>query len=239
MKIQGRRIRNIDKYLLDIPDRTTFRIALINPSDFRSKVSDAGFDELIPDVQMLPNIVGNKSKFNAEGGFIVHRDRQKERVYRDGFIKDWHGNYHTVEIPYFRYPRTEIPPPSVELSIAQDRDNNLLIVSPEFIKGESNLVDILHVVNLFLELFGECDTVSSDDNIPLYQNGIVRRLNWTVLPKGEYPWARLRNDVDLLIENIKESYQPIVRQRFEIITSFNPNFVAIGSVIFPKNSYRY
>lgn len=228
MKIQGKRIRNIEKYIADIRDSESFRIALLNLGDFERKVQDAGFNDLESGVQILPQIVGAKSKFNAEGGFIVHRDREKERVYRESVIKDWHGNYHTVDIGYFRYPRTAIPPPSVELVVRENNQNELLIVSPQFVKEPANYDDILHVINLFLELFGECDTVGDDNNVIINMNAPLRRVNWTVLPRGEYPWEKLRENVDVLIERVRENYRPIIRQRFQTITANNPNFVAIG-----------
>lgn len=228
MKIQGKRIRNIDKYLSDLGEGEIFRIALLNLGDFERRVNNAGFNELESGIQMLPNIVGPKSRFNAEGGFIIHRDREKERVYRESVIKDWHGNYHTVDIGYFRYPRTLIQPPSVELTVMDNNQNELLIVSKDLVNEPANYNDILHVVNLFLELFGECDTVSNDNNLIIDFNAPLRRLNWTVLPRGEYPWERLRGNIDVLIDRVKVNYQPIIRQRFQTITSNNPNFVAIG-----------
>ena len=59
-------------------------------------------------------------------------------------------------------------------------------------------------------------------------NAPLRRVNWTVLPRGEYPWEKLRENVDVLIERVRENYRPIIRQRFQTITANNPNFVAIG-----------
>lgn len=228
MKIQGKRIRNVQKYLVDIEEGARFRIALLMPNDFEEKVINAGFDDLESGIQILPNLGGKRSRFNAEGGFISHKDREKERKYRELVVVDWHGNPHTVDIPYFRYPRTEIPAPSIELTVVENDQNELLIVSPDLIKDPANYVDILHIVNLFLELFGECDTVGDDNNGIVDFQVPVRRLNWTVLPGGEYPWERLRNNVEVLINRVKENYQPIIRKRFEIISSYNPNFVAIG-----------
>lgn len=190
MKIQGRRVRNIEKYLADLEGGATFRIALLQPRDVERRVTNAGFDDLESGIQILPNIVGPRSRFNAEGGFIIHRDREKERKFRELVVTDWHGNYHTVNIPYLRYPRTPIPPPSVELTVVENAQNEVLIISPDLNNEQANHADILHVVNLFLELFGECDTVGDDNNAVINFNAHIRRLNWTVLPQGVYPWER-------------------------------------------------
>ncbi|MBD1432373.1 hypothetical protein H8B06_06015 [Sphingobacterium sp. DN00404] len=228
MKIQGKRVRNIEKYLADIEEGAIFRIALLQPNDFERRVVNTGFDDLELGIQILPNIIGARSRINAEGGFIVHRDREKERKFRELVVTDWHGNPHTVDIPYLRYPRTEIPPPSVELTVMENAINEVLIVSPDLVNEQANYPDILHIVNLFLELFGECDTVREDNEVVINLNAPVRRVNWTVLPQGVYPWERLRSNVEELVDRAKQNYQPIIRQRFKVITSYSPNFVAIG-----------
>lgn len=228
MKIRGKRIRNIEKYIADVRDGENFKIALLTPDNFERKVNDAGFLDVAPGIQILPNNIGTKSNFNAEGGFIKHRDREKETVYREGLIRDWHGNYHTVDIPYQRYPRTPIPAPCVELTVMENNRNELMIVSPDFNKDPANYVDILHMVNLFLELFGECDTIGDNNQVIIDLNAPVRRLNWEVLPKGEYPWERIKQNVDAIIDSVKANFQPIIKQRFEIIAGYTPDFVAIG-----------
>ncbi|TJY65457.1 hypothetical protein FAZ19_09950 [Sphingobacterium alkalisoli] len=228
MKIQGKRIRNIEKYLGDIEEGATFRIALLQPNDFENRVIRAGFNDLESGIQILPNVVGPRSRFNAEGGFIVHRDREKETRFRELVITDWHGNPHTVDIAYLRYPRTSIPPPSIELTVMENDRRELLIISPDLVNERANYTDILHVANLFLELFGECDTVGDNNRVILNLNVPVRRLNWTVLPVGQYPWERVRASIDTLVDRVRENYQPIIRQRFETISSYHPNFMAIG-----------
>jgi hypothetical protein len=80
---------------------------------------------------------GPVSKYNAEGKYEVHKDQPMETAYRmvEWHWREWHGPYDRVErsklvdVPYQRYPRTFIPPPSVELSISTAADGQRIITA--------------------------------------------------------------------------------------------------------------
>lgn len=59
------------------------------------------------------------------------------------------------------YPRTFISPPAVELEIVTGLDGERLIVAPSIQYTVPNDGLLLHTINLFLEIFGECDLVNS------------------------------------------------------------------------------
>ena len=47
---------------------------------------------------------------------------------------------------------------SVELTVVENEDN-IIIISPEIAFKEENKDEIVHMVNLFLEIFGECQVL--------------------------------------------------------------------------------
>lgn len=230
MKITKQRIRNLGNHLVGINNNDDFYIALTDLSN-TNRIQQVGFsNQLNIGEQILPSILGSKSRFNANGGFIIHRDQPKQTVYRQADIKDWRGNYHTVDIPYKRYPRTPIPAPELELTIVNGANNQKIIRSPQFTKGVTPENEMIHAINLFLELFSECDTLQTN-LVPVF-NVPVTRLNWDMLPPGNYPWNVLQNNVQRAIGNVRPNRRRIIERRLETISNHNPNFVAVGNAGF-------
>ncbi|WP_323787898.1 hypothetical protein [Psychroserpens sp.] len=230
MKITKQRIRNLGNYLAGLNNNDDFYIALTDLSD-TNRLQQVGFSPQINvGEQILPSILGSKSRFNANGGFIIHRDQPKQTVYRQADIKDWHGNYHTVDIPYKRYPRTSIPAPELELTVVNGGNNQKIIRSPQFTKGVTSDDEIIQAINLFLELFSECDTLHAN-LVPVF-NVPVTILNWDMLPPGSYPWNILQNNVQRAIGNVQPNRRRIIERRLETISNHNPNFVAVGNAGF-------
>jgi hypothetical protein len=144
---------------------------------------------------------------------------------------EWHGRdrYDRSdfrEVPYKRYPRTFVPPPSIELTIMTDVAGTKFAVSPviEFTSKNEDL--LLHTVNLYLEIFGEC-RVFSEDLVALVK-APVRRLNWELLPRGQWPWEKLQHKLDPIVRQAREGNQPVIEERFRAINHYGPEFVAVG-----------
>lgn len=230
MKITKKRIRTLNNYLVGLDVNDDFYIALTDLSNI-NRIHQIGFtNQINVGEQILPTIVGSKSRFNADGGFTIHRDQPKQTVYRQADIKDWRGNYHTVDIPYKRYPRTPIPAPEVELTVVQGSNNQKIIRSPLCRKGVTPDHEIIHIINLFLELFSECDTLQAN-LVPVF-NVPITRLNWDMLPPGNYPWNILKNNVQRTIGNVQINRRRIIERRLETISNHTPNFVAVGNAGF-------
>ncbi|MCB0747555.1 MAG: hypothetical protein KDC90_08830 [Ignavibacteriae bacterium] len=230
MKINKKRILNIGSYLAGINSNDDFYIALTDLTNI-NRITQIGFsNQLNIGEQILPSIVGSKSRFNANGGNTIHKNLPKETVYRQAEIQDWRGNYHTVDIPYQRYQRTPIPAPSMELTVVSGANNQKIIRSPRFIKDVTADSTIVHAINLFLELFSECDTLQAN-LLPAF-NVPITRLNWELLPPGNYPWNVLRNNVQRAIGNVGVNRRRIIESRLETISNHNPDFVAVGNAGF-------
>ncbi len=127
MKIIKRRIRSAENYLIGINDGEDFHVAFTDITAI-DLIRNAGFpNPLIEGISILPAVRGPVSRFNANGRFIIHRDQPKQTVTREAVIKDWRGNYHTVDIPYQRYPRTPVPAPEEELFVVNAQNGELII----------------------------------------------------------------------------------------------------------------
>jgi hypothetical protein len=101
-----------------------------------------------------------------------------------------------------------------------------IIVSRQLIKTPENFTDIKHVINVFLELFGECDLIRENYQPFIFEN--ITRLNWRILPPGQYPWEKVREQVKDRIQQLPRGNRPIVENQLEIISNHTPNFVAVG-----------
>lgn len=240
MKIKQTRIRSISRHLGFLNRGEALRFGIHVSEDFSNTLIELGFDEERETGETLlpPGDFGPISEYNAEGKYQIHRDRPKETAYRmvEWEWEEWRGRYDTekrskiVEVPYERYPRTFVPPPGIEFTISENERGDELIITKEisFIEEKHEL--IIHTINLFLEIFGEVEVFSED--LESISPPAARRLNWSILPPGEYPWERLREHVQDVIENASSGKQPIVEDRFKTINSYDPEFRAVGKAGF-------
>lgn len=235
MIIQKQYIRNLDLYLgAPYHDK-----ALIFGFKFDS-LSDASVRRLGFSITscvgdgLLPNVIGPHSRFNAEGKWIVHRDRPMEKAYRQVMWhwNEWRGRNATEEmsdvrdVEYQRYPRTFIPPPSIELKIGKTASGQLAILSPVVTLTSDTRAQVTHTINLFLEFFDYCEVFS--ESLDEMAAPPLRRLNWRILPPGRYLWPQLRDHVMGMIERTGKRKQEIIQYRLEAINSYGPDFRAIG-----------
>lgn len=227
MVIKKKRINNIEKYIKREYVKDIRIIGIELTSDNKNKAIEIGFskDLKIGEV-VLPKEIGNITSFNSSGKYIIDKSKKEPRVINWPYhIIDWHGQEHDGIATKIQecYKRRFIKPIQVELQIVS-RNSKKYIISKEIV--ETNLK---HIINLFLEIFGECEIINESENIEL---GKVTRLNWNILPKGKYPWDKLYPYVEEKIKNMKITNQLIARKNIETITKFNPTFVAIGEAGF-------
>jgi len=232
MYIAKSRIQNIDRYLVGFEENENLYIVLNDIDRFETKLFLMGFSSpLIAGEKVLPSVFGSVSRYNANGRYEKLRDLPKEIFYvsQTREVKDWHGNTHMTfpSMRYSRYQEQFIDAPSQELSILLDEDNAKIISSDKFKFQDVNKDLIKHTINLFLELFGECNIV--DEEGLSRQRTPIKRVSWNILPQGIMPWERLREPLlELLDKTAIESKEDSLN-RFEFINSFSPDFVATGN----------
>ncbi|MBZ3935179.1 hypothetical protein [Methanimicrococcus blatticola] len=233
MKICQKRVNKIaflDEYI-----NKKIRIAIPYSTELNEKLERIGFT---PSFEMgesvLPKKIGPATKKNAEGYEIIHKDRPKEIKIstRLWTRQEWAGRDHTrevtdlVQIPYERYPRTSILPYGVELMITKDQNNQKMITTSEILCDECNLELIKNTINMYLEIFGECHILLPNMNI--IQPSQFKKLNWEILPHGQYPWEVRREQVRKFIEKASKGNRATIDFRLETINSFHPDFTAMG-----------
>lgn len=236
MILNKKRILKISalKGIVNVGEKFSIGIPLIDL--FNDKVQEIGFSQNLKCGEtVLPAAkFGPTSLFNAEGKYKSNKNLPMETAYRnvEWRWEEFHGPYDKVErskivdVPYKRYPRTFISPPGIELSIVKSAVGKKIIVSAEFELNDSNDEVIIHTVNLFLEIFGEChffvgDTYNAVD-IPM------KRLNWTILPTGKMPWSQLYKKVDPFVKKAPKGNQAVIWHRLKLINEHNPDFMALG-----------
>jgi hypothetical protein len=234
--IRAKLIRRLDRYLGGISPSATVVVGLPDLERHRTRLEEVGFSEdLAPGERVLPMAVGPRSKFNAEGDHIVHKDRPKERRVvgqREWHWKEFRGRYdhedmsRIVDVERDCYPRTFVPPPSEELNVALKTNGEKVIVADPTPNDAAHASRLLHVINLFLELFAEAELLTQ--HLDGYIMGEVRRLNWTLLPEGQMPWEQLKEHLEPRIRRAPGGNQPVLRHRLDTINSYGPTLHAVG-----------
>lgn len=232
--IQQKRIRNLSLHLHGVPEGTTVVCAIHVSDRVLNRITQIGFTREFADGEsVLPAIVGPITRFNAEGRWVRHRDKPKETAYR---TIEWHwtefyGDQRIErsdfkDVPYQRYPRTFLDPPSIELTLLRDSQNLQLVCASAISHSATNDAQLLHTINLFLELFEECELLNHE--LTAVTPPPTRRLNWHVLPPGKIPWSRLRDALAPIIERARPGSRAFIEHRFRVLHEYQPGFQAVG-----------
>ncbi|WLR60629.1 hypothetical protein [Guptibacillus hwajinpoensis] len=237
MLITGKkRIRKASKYMSHIAEGEKAYIGLAITEDVSTRLKEIGFDTLYPGESLVPSPkLGTVSRFNANGKSVPEKDKPKETAYRQQYWEweDWGGNHHsrTVDIPYQRYPRKWIPSPWIELIIVQSGEEKLLLAGPAIVIGKTEETNIVHQINLMLEIFKRVEIFQ--ENLERYEVPKVIKLGWNVLPAGNMPWERFKSHLTPVIDKLSKGKKIIIKERLETVSQYKPDFHAIG-----ENGYR-
>lgn len=232
MNINKKRIISVNNIVDKIPSGIEFKVVKsVNNLDFNT-ISKIGFPvKLESGYKILPNIIGPVSKFNALGKYKPLKHLPKEYRYLYTIYWEWteyNGDKHSKFVDIYRmcYQREFTPPPSIELTYTTN-DESSYIISESLINNESNHEIIKNTINLFLEIFGDCELRYSD--LKNITPPITKKVNWEMLPKGEYPWKRENSHIHKKL-NKKSSRvkEPIIIRQEQIIT-FGPDEIYQGS----------
>ncbi len=236
MLIQKKRIRNIDNYITAFDGRGVF-IAHALPGQQKGESIGFTANQSLGE-EVLPRIVGAVTRFNANGKSVPDKTLPKETAYRQvsWTWKKWVGRGQTEEvtetreIEYQRYQRVFTPPPGVELKIVENLNGEKLVISPKLTLTDEKKNLVTHCVNLFLELFGLCEVVDEELNTIVTTQSI--KLNWSLLPQGQYPWSTIGPQIMSAIKPRGKGNSAVVEGRLQLINSKQPDFVAVGKAGF-------
>lgn len=238
MIIQRHHIRNLEANLPGVKagDRLVFGYPKANLTTARE--AELGL-HLLQDIgdSILPTIIGPTSRFNAEGKEVIDRDSPKEVRYRqvEWTWTEWHGKTEVEQtdfrdVRYERFRRIFIPPPSMSLHLSESQDG-LLYTTREFEVDFENPAEVLHAINLVLELFGRECYVWNQSLEPISVLA-TRSLGWLILPPGRKPWATLEPMVRDIIDRQKKGNRAVISHRLETINSYGPDFLCRGEAGF-------
>lgn len=236
MIIQKSRIRSLNANLPGVTEGERVALGVDVSPDHPTHLPDLGFSEpLKAGETVLPPASGPVSRRNAEGDEIVHRDQPQETAFRqvEWRWEEFRGRYgreersRIVDVPYKRYPRTFVPPASLELRLVDHRDRGwLVVIDATFEVDRSEPGPLVHAINLLLELFGECEVFT--EQLESLQATQVRRVNWDILPRGRHPWADVEARVRDVLGEKGDRERVAYEHRWERINTYGPEFVAVG-----------
>ncbi|MDR3585671.1 MAG: hypothetical protein P4L59_10140 [Desulfosporosinus sp.] len=226
MHISGKSIRNVDKYLWDFEEGEKFHVGFKASAKHFPELILYGFSTDTSEAQaIIPRPLRKITSFNANGCWRVDKTLPREaRTFEMEYhCVDWHGDDHYGTCYHTRqcYQRRLLPPLSVELTLSTG-----LLVSPTLVYTQNQKNLIKHIINMFLEMFGECETLSIEC---ISKNSTTtKKLPWTVLPKGKYPWEKAKEHLDLVMDAVPERQKVVISNRHECIAGYIPDFLAYG-----------
>lgn len=222
-------IRSLTIALPLIGDKKTFYVG-VNAKDYEDKLLKIGFIKPFEDGQtILPNELGKFSEFNSNGKEVKRKDlpmtKESRMIYTSWH--DWHGTPHSgvVVREFDKYQRDNIPAPEENLAIRKVGDQLLVTSMVKKLTYKSDSADdVIHVINLFLELFGTFN-IYDESFIPSLK---IKRLNWDILPKGEFPWEKVKDSIKPVLARLNSSDKGTIEHRLKIIAKYKPDLLAIG-----------
>lgn len=210
-------------------------IALYDAIRFEEKLLKLGFSaDFLEGEKILPSAINPSTERNAEKYYVADKSQPKEKYFQTLWWTrhEWAGRGETrevtdyVDIPRERYPRIEYAPYSVELTLKYSEDGSLFVITPPIEFCYQNEKKLINTINIFLTVFGECEVLT--ENYEKLMPTKVIRLNWEILPQGEYPWEKVQKDLDTISEHKGKTARKMLLDKCEYINSFHPDFRAYG-----------
>jgi hypothetical protein len=230
-----KRVRNIDALLEQFGEHKAVNVVFPNVQAQLKRLAELGFTvPLVVGETLLPAAsFGKAARRNANGYEIVHRDQPKETRYHQ-IQWTWTERHGTDLVertgikdrPYYRYPRTRVPPYSIEISLQTNAAAEFVVTAGplDATKSDERLA-LQNTIHMFVDLFGSCLLARSLQDA---HQIVSRRLNWEILPHGEWPWERVKASIGQVIKRAKQNEQPVLQARFDALGAYRPTFTATG-----------
>ena len=135
MRIVQRRVQRLHTHLIGVPREAVLTPAILDIDRHVSRLHEIGVTrDVAVGRSVLPAVVGPRSRFNAAGEEPRHR----------------------------RFGSAHARPPGVRLLVVGREGAAWAVIGEKLRRGAQD-DRLLHSVNLFLELFGECDVLWERD----------------------------------------------------------------------------
>lgn len=221
----AKQLRTLSVYRKLIKGQAEFRLVSLPLTD--QLAEKLGFDGIPAEGDsILPIAIGSATRFNAHGKELIRRDLPMETRSKMIYTSwtDWHGQTHygTQTRDYEAYPRELIPPPEEFLTAM--RKGNQIVAASRVISRDEDEAGIVSMLNVFLECFPSFEIVQPDLTEPTQ----IRKLNWKILPPGQYPFERAQLALEDYLRRLSEDDRATATERIRAITRHGPDFVAVG-----------
>lgn len=234
MIIKKKRINSLS-CLNHVEEGKNLMMVLRDAARFKGILVKLGFSEdLIEGERVLPSMLNPTLKRNAEPFYIKDKTKPKEQYTQTLWWTrhEWAGRGETrevtdfVTIPRERYARIKFEPYSVELFLKYDEQGQLMVMTDFISYCHDNEKLLINAINIFLTNFEECEILTEN-----FENVMPTRtikLNWEVLPSGDYPWKRMQDDLQKISAKSSKTAKKLLIDKCEFINSFQPDFRAYG-----------
>lgn len=226
MKIVQKRIRNVERYLVEFkPGEELYLAAQLTEDEYKRISQKYGLKQ--DDKERIPIPRGTYSARNANGQWKLLRDQPKEpRVFEHYYHAiDWHGQHHYGICHQMRmcFKRKLIPPLELRFSV---EDHTLY--SSSFKNSPEEYAQIQLAINLMLEMVGNCETQSAESK-PANVIEQVKIVPWEILRAGTKDKDELKAYIEKTLERKNEGQVAVIRERHGYLQGFHPDFYAVGS----------
>ncbi|MCQ2965806.1 MAG: hypothetical protein MJ250_03590 [Alphaproteobacteria bacterium] len=227
MLIINKYINNVEKYTGSYKKNNKSIIyvrSLDNVSiDLLQKI---GFSSLPQNGEcIVPANIGRFTSFNLYGKFLIRKGLPKENRFVNTVLwkwKLWNGECREKYCDIYKkcYPKEFVNPPLEKVFFYEK--NNCVISRPVNINEENCL---LHLINMFLEIFGNCFITEDIDNIIP-----VEKVPWIIFPQGE----KMVSAQNLFpnYNKLRDTRKKFIDDRIKLLNSFSPRKIYRGESYF-------
>lgn len=226
MIIKKKRINSLS-CLNHVEEGKNLMMVLRDAARFKGILVKLGFSEdLIEGERVLPSMLNPTLKRNAEPFYIKDKTKPKEQYTQTLWWTryEWAGRGETrevtdfVTIPRERYARIKFEPYSVELFLKYDEQGQLMVMTDLISYCHDNEKLLINTINIFLTNFEECEILTEN-----FENVMPTRtikLNWEVLPSGDYPWKRMQDDLQKVSAKSSKTAKKLLIDKCEFAELF-------------------
>jgi hypothetical protein len=224
--IVGRKTHDINRYL---SRRRKYYVGVRVRPEHARRLEALGFSNpLVIGERFLPPARGAASRRNANGFDIVHRDQPKETACRQTSLTytQCHGDREVEvtevkDVPDYRYPRTKVPPYSIDVVVSAAPGGAHCIVAGGCAGGrcDEHGQHARRAVRLFRGAGYVDDPVDGCAGPPPQLEALA---------VGEEPLADRVPSLETVIEKGRGKGREVVAARFKEIGKYSPEFITVG-----------
>ena len=203
-------------------------MVLRDAARFKGILVKLGFSEdLIEGERVFTIHVKSDAEEKCRAFYIKDKTKPKEQYTQTLWWTrhEWAGRGETrevtdfVTIPRERYARIKFEPYSVELFLKYDEQGQLMVMTDFISYCHDNEKLLINTINIFLTNFEECEILT--ENFENVMPTRIIKLNWEVLPSGDYPWKRMQDDLQKYLLKVVRLRKKLLIDKCEFINSFS------------------